>query len=95
MVPGNHHKIMLHFHGKSFFRLHDSLFVSVDGFLFLLIGTALYNELVVVPCIPCLRKPDQIVEVDADKSHHGNIQYGSDSDDDVTQPLIQDKNYST
>ncbi|XP_052106886.1 solute carrier family 35 member F6-like isoform X2 [Mytilus californianus] len=75
--------------GEPFDKTYGLL--QVDGFLFLLIGTALYNELVVVPCIPCLRKPVPIQEVDVETPHRGNIQYASDSDDDITRPLLQDK----
>lgn len=32
------------------------LFPTVDGFLFLLLGTALYNELLIIP--PLMPKPD-------------------------------------
>ncbi|CAC5418899.1 unnamed protein product [Mytilus coruscus] len=75
--------------GEPFDKTYGLL--QVDGFFFLLIGTALYNELVVVPCIPCLRKPVPIQEVDVETPHRGNIQYASDSDDDITRPLLQDK----
>lgn len=71
--------------------INYSDFILVDGFLFLLIGTALYNELVVVPCIPCLRKPVPVQEVNVEAPNRGNIQYASDSDDDITRPLLRDK----
>lgn len=32
------------------------LFFAVDGFLFLMLGTALYNELLIIP--PLMPKPD-------------------------------------
>ena len=40
--------------GEPFDKTYGIL--QVDGFLFLLIGTALYNELMDVPCVECLRK---------------------------------------
>lgn len=49
-------------------------------------GTALYNELIEVPCIPCLRKQDQVQTVTV--TGHGNIQDGGDSDEE-TRPLIR------
>ncbi|XP_076100355.1 solute carrier family 35 member F6-like [Mytilus galloprovincialis] len=75
--------------GEPFDKTYGLL--QVDGFLFLLIGTALYNELVVVPCIPCLRKPVPVQEVNVEAPNRGNIQYASDSDDDITRPLLRDK----
>lgn len=60
--------------------------LQVDGFLFLLMGTALYNELIEVPCIPCLRKQDQVQTVTV--TGHGNIQDGGDSDEEK-RPLIR------
>ncbi|XP_061183493.1 solute carrier family 35 member F6-like isoform X3 [Saccostrea echinata] len=69
--------------------------LQVDGFLFLLIGTALYNELIHVECIPCLRTPIKDMEYVTSPRHSGNIQSAefSDSDEINTSertPLIQD-----
>ena len=78
-------------------KLHVQHFLSVDGFFFLLIGTALYNELVHVECIPCLREPRKEVTfvVDTSSTPKGNIQSAefSDSDEINTSektPLLQD-----
>lgn len=84
--------IVIYFHTcQCFYSL------SVDGFFFLLIGTALYNELVHVECIPCLRKPLRDVDfmVSPSTPPRGNIQSAefSDSDEINTSektPLLQD-----
>ncbi|KAK3597431.1 hypothetical protein CHS0354_040171 [Potamilus streckersoni] len=53
--------------------------LQVDGFLFLLIGTSLYNQLIHVECIPCLRKEPQEMKTIVNPRGHQNIQ---DSDGD-------------
>lgn len=84
---------------KDFGEPFDKQFglLQVDGFFFLLIGTALYNELVHVECIPCLRKPLKEVDFTVSPSipPRGNIQSAefSDSDEINTSektPLLQD-----
>ncbi|KAK3092644.1 hypothetical protein FSP39_005347 [Pinctada imbricata] len=59
--------------------------LQVDGFFFLMIGTALYNGLIHVECIPCLRRPAEELEDVTVKvpENRGNIQYTSDYDDDT------------
>ncbi|XP_033736319.1 solute carrier family 35 member F6-like [Pecten maximus] len=55
--------------------------LQVDGFLFLLIGTALYNNLVDLHWIPCLRGCISQPETQP-IPHLGNIQQSSDSESD-------------
>ena len=50
----------VHFSYFEFF----AFWLVVDGFLFLLIGTALYNQLVDIPWIPWLRRPEEMKPID-------------------------------
>ena len=43
-------------HIDCFFCENGSFFFVVDGFLFLMLGTALYNELLIIP--PLMPKPE-------------------------------------
>ncbi|XP_023930700.1 solute carrier family 35 member F6 [Lingula anatina] len=71
--------------GEEFDKTYGLL--QVDGFLFLLIGTALYNELVEVQCIPCLRKPSQEMEEITPKNPR-HIQDAAKIDE--TSPLLEE-----
>ena len=73
---------------------------SVDGFLFLLIGTALYNQLIhLESCVPCVKfKSEEMKDVPkvVTSSNQGNIQevdYISDDDleDNETTRLLKGK----
>ncbi|KXJ24479.1 solute carrier family 35 member F6 [Exaiptasia diaphana] len=59
---------------------------QVDGFLFLLLGTALYNELMIIP--PLMPKPEPSLHVQAPDSHPYDIQ-------DESKPLLNDQPEST
>ena len=61
----------------------SSVSVSVDGFLFLLIGTALYNQLIDVRnFVPCIKFDTEELK-DLPSSSHSNIQDVSYSDEDT------------
>lgn len=73
-----------------FFFLH----VTVDGFLFLMVGTAMYNQLIdlrnFVPCINF--QSEELKEVPT--SRHSNIQdvsYSDDESDNERTKLLKGK----
>ena len=74
-----------------------SLFLAVDGFLFLLIGTGLYNQLIHLEyCVPCVKvKSEEMRDVPNVSSSHGNIQeadyISADEEDDETTGLLKGK----
>ena len=76
-----------------FFDLEYAHFISVDGFLFLMIGTALYNQLVDLrDCIPCMSFKTEELQVVTGSGHHSNIQHSDFTDDetDDTSRLLRD-----
>ena len=61
--------------------------LAVDGFLFLLIGTGLYNQLIHLEyCVPCVKvKSEEMKDVPNVSGNHSSIQevdYISDDEED-------------
>ena len=67
------------------------LFVStVDGFLFLMIGTAMYNQLLQLRnFVPCIVFPTEEMKSITSSGYHGNIQddmsYRDDDDEEANE----------
>ncbi|XP_021378022.1 solute carrier family 35 member F6-like [Mizuhopecten yessoensis] len=74
--------------GEPFDKTYGLL--QVDGFLFLLIGTALYNNLVDLSWIPCLRSCVS-QSTTQPLNHQGNIQEASDSESEDEYKTVSER----
>ncbi|XP_045160794.2 solute carrier family 35 member F6-like isoform X2 [Mercenaria mercenaria] len=78
--------------GEPFDKTYGIL--QIDGFLFLMIGTAMYNQLIdlrnFVPC--CTFQSEEMKNVYNESSHHGNIQdvsYSEEESDNENTKLLK------
>lgn len=62
-----------------------NIYIPVDGFLFLMIGTAMYNQLIDLRnFVPCVRfQSEEMKDVPNDPDRYSNIQEVSYSDDEA------------
>ena len=73
------------------------LVLAVDGFLFLLIGTGLYNQLIHLEyCVPCVKvKSEEMRDVPNVSDNHNNIQeadyISEDEEDNEKTGLLRGK----
>ncbi|XP_070577855.1 solute carrier family 35 member F6-like [Ptychodera flava] len=62
--------------------------IQIDGFMFLMIGTAMYNELFDLEWIPCCRTPREEQNDFSRRTNDRDLQANSDEDADDTDTLL-------
>ncbi|XP_077867944.1 solute carrier family 35 member F6-like [Saccoglossus kowalevskii] len=67
--------------------------LQIDGFMFLVIGTALYNELFDLEWVPCCKKPleDVPVQSQSERRRHDDGDANSDEDAQDSDGLLRNK----